>query len=154
MSKKNTNIKLRCLQHKLIISNTSHSVFAAMECCCSQRTLKYEYCGPLGHHLVLLLSCWVKYNTETLHLSTLIEHLNYNTLSKCSTGMLIQSKIMYSYIMIMAAILATISAHFYTVGINNKPCCSQHYMSISNALYLVYSAQEWCLNQRTQSFKF
>ena len=37
----------------------------------------------------------------------------------------------------MTAILATIFAHFYNVGINNKPCCSQHNMSISNALNLV-----------------
>ena len=42
----------------------------------------------------------------------------------------------------------------YNVGINNKPCSSQHYMSISNALHLVYSAQKWCFNQRTQPFKF
>ena len=55
VSKQNTNIKMRCLQHKMIISNTSHSVFAALECCCIQRTLKHEYGGPLGHHLVLFL---------------------------------------------------------------------------------------------------
>ena len=72
-------------------------------------------------------------------------NLNYKTLSKCSTGMLIQSEIMYSYIMIMAAVLVTTLAHFYNVGINNKPCCSQHYMSIPNALHLVYSAQECVL---------
>ena len=68
VSKQNTNIKLRCLRHKMIISNTSqmiisntsHSVFAALECCCSQRTLKHEYDDPLGHHLVLSLSSWVK----------------------------------------------------------------------------------------------
>ena len=79
--------------------------------------------------------------------------MNYKTLSKCSNGMLIQSEIMYSYIIIMAAVLATILARFYNVGINNKLCCSQHYMSIANALHLVYSAQEWCFNQRTQPFK-
>ena len=69
-SKQNTNIKLRCLQHKIIISNINNLVSAALECGCSQRTLKYRYGGPLGHHLVLLLSCWVKYNTKTLRLST------------------------------------------------------------------------------------
>ena len=60
VSKQNTNIKLRCLHHKMIISNTSHSVLAALECCCRQRTLKHEFDDPLGHHLVLLLSIWVK----------------------------------------------------------------------------------------------
>ena len=34
--------------------------------------------------------------------------------------MLILSEIMYSYIMIMATILATILAHFYNVRINNQ----------------------------------
>ena len=153
VSKQNMNIKVRCLQHTLIISSTSHSVLAAMEYWYSQRTLKYEYGDHLGHHLVLLLSCWVKYNKQSLHMSTLFEHLNYKTFCKYSTGMLIQSEIMYSYIMIMAAILVTILAHFYNVGINNKSCCSQHNMSISNALHLIYAAQELCLNQRTQSFK-
>ena len=140
VSKQNTSIKLRCLHHKMIISNTSHSVFTPLECCCSQRTLKHEYDYPLGHHIVLLGQI-IKNSSFELQNIEQIQHWNADSI-----------KIMYSYIMIMAAVLATILAHFYNVRIKNKPCCSQHYMSISNALHLVYSAQEWCFNQRTQPF--